>query len=101
MSTLVRAFAPNVYGHDMIKESIILLLAGGSAALDGRTNMNMLLVGDPGMAKSEMLEHAAAVAPLGRYTSGRGATAAGLTAGMARDKDGVMYMEAGSAVLTD
>ena len=98
---LVGSFAPRVHGHHTIKESIILLMAGGSAALDGRTNLNILLVGDPGIAKSALLQEAAGVAPLGRYTSGRGATAAGLTAGLARDRDGVMYMEAGAAVLTD
>lgn len=108
MDVLVRSFAPHVYGHHTVKESIILLLAGGVDDGDGgendgrnRHNINMLLVGDPGMAKSELLRETAAAAPLGRYTSGRGSTAAGLTAGMARDRDGVMYLEAGAAVLTD
>lgn len=101
MERLVESFAPDIHGHLTIKESIILQLVGGSAALHRRTNINMLLVGDPGVAKSEMLREAAVVAPLGRYTAGRGATAAGLTAGMARDKYGVMYMEAGASVLTD
>ena len=101
IKTLVDSFAPNVHGYHTIKESILLLLVGGSVAIDGRTNINILLVGDPGIAKSTLLKEAAAAAPLGRYTSGRGSTAAGLTAGMARDKDGVMYMEAGAAVLTD
>ena len=101
VETLVDSFAPRVHGHRTIKKSIMFLMAGGSAALDGRVNLNILLVGDPGIAKSTLLQEAAAVAPLGRYTSGRGATAAGLTAGLARDRDGVMYMEAGAAVLTD
>ena len=101
MARLVESFAPGIYGHHAIKESIILQQVGGSTELGGRTNINMLLVGDPGMAKSELLKEAAAVAPLGRYTVGRGASAAGLTAGMARDRNGVMYLEAGAAVLTD
>lgn len=101
LEKLAKSFAPRIYGHEMLKKSIILLLVGGSGAMGGRTNINMLLVGDPGIAKSSLLQDAADVAPLGRYTSGRGATAAGLTAGVARDKDGVMYLEAGAVVLTD
>ena len=101
MAVLVESFAPHIYGHHTIKESTILLLAGGSSAITRRQDINILLVGDPGIAKSTILQAAAEAAPLGRYTSGRGSTAAGLTAGMARDKDGVMYLEAGAAVLTD
>lgn len=101
MHTLVESFAPNIWGHHTIKESVLLLLAGGSAGLSRRQDINILLVGDPGIAKSTILQAAAEAAPLGRYTSGRGSTAAGLTAGMARDRDGVMYVEAGAAVLTD
>lgn len=101
MARLVESFAPQVHGHHMIKESIILMMVGGSDAVSRRTNSHILLVGDPGIAKSMLLKEAAAIAPLGRYTSGRGSTAAGLTAGMQRDREGVMYLEAGAAVLTD
>ena len=101
MARLVESFAPRIHGYHTVKESIMLLVVGGPADPDGRANMNMLLVGGPGTAKSTLLKEAAKVAPLGRYTSGRGATAAGLTAGVARDRDGVMYMEAGVTVLTD
>lgn len=105
MDVLVKSFAPRVYGHHTVKESIILLLAGGVSngedSSANRNSINILLVGDPGIAKSALLREAAVAAPLGRYTSGRGSTAAGLTAGMARDRDGVMYLEAGAAVLTD
>lgn len=101
LDTLTKSFCPRVYGNYTVKQCIILLLAGGSGVQSGRTNINMLLVGDPGIAKSTLLKEAASIAPLGRYTSGRGATAAGLTAGVARDKDGTMYLEAGAVVLTD
>lgn len=101
LDALVESFAPSVYGNRTIKESIILLQVGGSKGLEGRTDINVLLVGDPGIAKSTLLLEAAKVAPLGRYTSGRGSTAAGLTAGLAKDKDGTMYIEAGATVLTD
>lgn len=101
MDVLMKSFAPDVHGHYNIKESILLLLVSGSAALPGRNDINILLVGDPGMAKSSLLVEAAKTAPLGRYASGRGSTAAGLTAGLAKDRDGVMYVEAGATVLTD
>jgi replicative DNA helicase Mcm len=58
-------------------------------------------VGDPGVAKSELLKFAAKIAPRGLYTSGRGSTAAGLTAAVIRDKSGIMMLEAGAVVLGD
>ena len=82
---LVSSFAPHIYGHEVIKESILLLIVGSITKKldDGSTrrgDINVLLVGDPGTAKSEMLKFAAKIAPRGLYTSGRGSTAAGLTA---------------------
>jgi replicative DNA helicase Mcm len=103
---LISSFAPHVYGHEVIKEVILLLIVGsvtkrlndGSAR---RGDINVLLVGDPGTAKSEMLKFAAKIAPRGLYTSGRGSTAAGLTAAVIRDKSGIMMLEAGAVVLGD
>ena len=66
-----------------------------------RGDINLFLVGDPGTAKSELLKYAARVAPRGLYTSGRGSTAAGLTAAVIRDKSGMMMLEAGAVVLGD
>jgi replicative DNA helicase Mcm len=63
--------------------------------------MNALLVGDPGTAKSQLLQYVARVAPRGLYTSGRGTTAAGLTAAVIREKGGGMSLEAGALVLAD
>jgi replicative DNA helicase Mcm len=103
---LVSSFAPHVFGHEVIKESILLLIVGSvTKKLDDgsarRGDINVLLVGDPGTAKSEMLKFAAKVAPRGLYTSGRGSTAAGLTAAVVRDKSGIMMLEAGAVVLGD
>ena len=103
---LISSYAPHVYGHEVIKEVILLLIVGsvtkrledGSAR---RGDINVLLVGDPGTAKSEMLKFAAKIAPRGLYTSGRGSTAAGLTAAVIRDKSGIMMLEAGAVVLGD
>src|SRR5215210_6803277 len=103
---LVSSFAPHIYGHEVIKESILLLIVGSITKKldDGSTrrgDINVLLVGDPGTAKSEMLKFAAKIAPRGLYTSGRGSTAAGLTAAVIRDKIGIMMLEAGAVVLGD
>lgn len=103
---LIASFAPHVYGHEVIKESILLLIVGSITKRlgDGSTrrgDMNVFLVGDPGTAKSEMLKFAAKIAPRGLYTSGRGSTAAGLTAAVIRDKSGIMMLEAGAVVLGD
>ncbi|MDG7020223.1 MAG: minichromosome maintenance protein MCM [Nitrososphaerota archaeon] len=102
---LVKSIAPVILGHLPEKEAILLLLAGGSATQlpDGtrlRGDINTLFVGDPGTGKSEMLKFAAQVAPRGLYASGRGTTAAGLTAAVIREKN-VLMLEAGVVVLAD
>ncbi|HKW04384.1 MAG TPA: minichromosome maintenance protein MCM, partial [Nitrososphaerales archaeon] len=66
-----------------------------------RGDVNVLLVGDPGTAKSELLKYVSRVAPRALYTSGRGTTAAGLTAAVVREKNGMMMLEAGATVLAD
>ena len=103
---LVDSFAPHIRGHEVIKEAILLLIVGSTQRLlqDGskiRGDVNVFLVGDPGTAKSEMLKFCARIAPRGLYTSGRGSTAAGLTAAVVRDKTGIMMLEAGAVVLGD
>jgi replicative DNA helicase Mcm len=103
---LIASFAPHIYGHEPIKEAMLLLIMGSVTKRleDGSTrrgDINVLLVGDPGMAKSEMLKFTAKIAPRGLYTSGRGSTAAGLTAAVIRDKSGIMMLEAGAVVLGD
>jgi replicative DNA helicase Mcm len=103
---LVESIAPSIYGLDHIKEAILLLLVGGRSKVfpDGlrvRGDMNVLLVGDPGTAKSQLLQYVASIAPRGIYTSGRGSTAAGLTAAVLREKEGGMVLEAGAMVLAD
>jgi replicative DNA helicase Mcm len=103
---LINSFAPHIQGHSLIKESILLLMIGSNQRTlqDGtkiRGDINIFLVGDPGTAKSEMLKFCARIAPRGLYTSGRGSTAAGLTAAVVRDKTGIMMLEAGAVVLGD
>lgn len=99
------SIAPSIYGSPHIKEAIMYLLFGGVAKqhpdVKIRGEINVLLVGDPGIAKSLLLQASAKLAPRGLYTSGRGTTAAGLTAAVLKDKSGEMNLEAGALVLAD
>ncbi|NOQ44936.1 MAG: AAA domain-containing protein [Nitrosopumilus sp.] len=103
---LIDSLAPHIQGQSLIKEAILLLIVGSNQRLLGdgskiRGDINVFLVGDPGTAKSEMLKFCARIAPRGLYTSGRGSTAAGLTAAVVKDKSGIMMLEAGAVVLGD
>jgi replicative DNA helicase Mcm len=102
---IISSIAPSIYGYDHIKESIMYLLFGGVPKnlpdITIRGEMNALLIGDPGTAKSQLLQYVARIAPRGLYTSGRGTTAAGLTAAVIREKGGGMSLEAGALVLAD
>ncbi len=101
------SIAPSIHGHELIKESIALLLFGGVGKVlpDGtrlRGRSNILIIGDPGTGKSQMLKFVASLAQRGLYTSGKGTTAAGLTAAVVRDTEtGAMTLEAGALVLAD
>lgn len=103
---LIDSIAPSVYGLDDLKEAILLMLIGSpnqilkdSTSLRG--DINILFVGDPGTAKSELLKYASRLAPRGLYASGKGSTAAGLTAAVIRERSGTMMLEAGTVVLAD
>ena len=102
---IIASIAPSIYGYEHIKEAIMYLLFGGVSKILPdiaiRGELNSLLVGDPGTAKSQLLQYVARVAPRGLYTSGRGTTAAGLTAAVVREKGGGMSLEAGALVLAD
>ncbi|MCE7737025.1 MAG: hypothetical protein GPJ54_19220 [Candidatus Heimdallarchaeota archaeon] len=104
---LLESVAPAIYGMDKIKEATLLMLFGGVDKVfpDGfttRGQSNLLLVGDPGTAKSQLLRYTQGIAPRGLYTSGRGSSAAGLTAAIIRDPDtGEISLEAGALVLAD
>ena len=102
---LIDSFAPHIQGQTLIKEAILLLMVGANQRTHrddiSRGDINVFLVGDPGTAKSEMLKFCSKIAPRGLYTSGRGSTAAGLTAAVTKDKSGIMMLEAGAVVLGD
>ena len=102
---IISSIAPSIFGYEHIKEAIMYLLFGGVSKtlpdVNIRGEMNALLIGDPGTAKSQLLQYVARIAPRGLYTSGRGTTAAGLTAAVVREKGGSMSLEAGALVLAD
>ncbi len=102
---IMLSIAPSIFGYEHVKEAIMYLLFGGVSKslpdVNIRGEMNALLIGDPGTAKSQLLQYVARIAPRGLYTSGRGTTAAGLTAAVVREKGGSMSLEAGALVLAD
>ena len=89
-SIIAKSIAPSIWGSEDIKKAIACLLFGGSRKIlpDGLTrrgDINVLLLGDPGTAKSQLLKFVERVAPIAVYTSGKGSSAAGLTASVNRD----------------
>ena len=104
---LLNSIAPSIYGHNDIKEALVLQLFGGVKKLkqDGtgiRGDMHILLVGDPGSGKSATLQFISKAAPKGRFVSGRGASGAGITATVVKDEFIRGWaLEAGAMVLAN
>lgn len=104
---LARSIAPSIYGNIDMKKAIVCLLMGGSKKIlpDGmklRGDINVLMLGDPGTAKSQLLKFVEKAAPIAIYTSGKGSSAAGLTASVQRDHTTrEFYLEGGAMVLAD
>ena len=125
---LAQSISPEIFGHEDVKKALLLLLCGGVARrlLDGiriRGDIHVCLMGDPGVAKSQLLKHIVTVAPRsfsllslkltfllskllnllrGVYTTGRGSSGVGLTASIQRDTlTGEMILEGGALVLAD
>ncbi|GAB0494361.1 hypothetical protein MMPV_005653 [Pyropia vietnamensis] len=108
---LVDAVSPSIFGLRDEKKGVLLQLFGGAtkeAAWDAsghgrfRSEINILLVGDPGTSKSQLLQAAHRLAPRGVYTSGRGSSAVGLTAYVTRDAESrEAVLESGALVLSD
>jgi replicative DNA helicase Mcm len=103
---IINSTAPSIQGYREVKEAIALQLFGGSPKLlEDKTrirgDIHILIVGDPGIGKSQMLKYVSKLAPRGIYTSGKGTSGVGLTAAAVRDEFGGWSLEAGALVLGD
>ncbi|XP_056644504.1 DNA replication licensing factor Mcm2 [Diorhabda sublineata] len=104
---IVSSIAPSIYGHDYIKRALALALFGGEPKNPGqkhkvRGDINVLICGDPGTAKSQFLKFVEKIAPRAVFTTGQGASAVGLTAYVRRNASTKEWtLEAGALVLAD
>ena len=103
---IIESTAPSIRGYFEVKEAIAFQLFGGTAkVLEDKTHirgdMHILIVGDPGIGKSQILKYVSKLAPRGIYTSGKGTSGVGLTAAAVRDDLGGWSLEAGALVLGD
>ena len=104
---LARSIAPEIYGHEDVKKAILLLMVGGvpremSDGMRIRGDINICLMGDPGVAKSQLLKYITKVSPRAVYTTGKGSSGVGLTASVTRDPiSNEMLLEGGALVLAD
>ncbi|KHJ48028.1 MCM2/3/5 family protein [Trichuris suis] len=106
---LAHALAPSIFEHDDIKKAVLFLLFGGTrkdftsvASGYSRAEINILLCGDPGTAKSQLLQYVHRLLPRGQYVSGKGTSAAGLTAHITRDPETKHFvLQIGALALSD
>ncbi|KAG9509926.1 DNA replication licensing factor mcm7, partial [Fragariocoptes setiger] len=106
LQRLSSSIAPEIYGHDELKKALLLLLVGGvdrsPHGMKIRGNINICLMGDPGVAKSQLLGFIDRLAPRSQYTTGRGSSGVGLTAAVLRDPiTNELVLEGGALVLAD
>lgn len=104
---LVKNIAPEIFGMDDVKKILLLMMVGAQTKLknDGmkiRGDINVLLLGDPGIAKSQLLKTVVKISKRGIYTTGRGSSGVGLTASVAKDPiTNEVILEGGALVLSD
>lgn len=103
---IVNSIAPSIYGHNQVKTALALTIFGGTpvdkVSHKIRGDINVLLVGDPGLAKSQFLKYVQTITPRSVFTTGKGASAVGLTAAVHKDPvSGEWTLEGGALVLAD
>jgi len=103
---IIDAMAPSIYGMRHVKTAICLSMMGGQQKMAQgkhriRGDINVLVVGDPGLAKSQFLKYVEQTFPRAVYTTGKGASAVGLTAAVQRDENGQFCLQGGAMVLAD
>lgn len=102
----IASMAPSIYGMKYVKTAVAMSLMGGVPKVAAgkhriRGDLNALIVGDPGMAKSQFLKYVEGIFPRAVYTTGKGASAVGLTAAVQRDEHGDFALQGGAMVLAD
>ena len=99
---LVHSLCPMIFGHELVKAGLLLVLLGGhSDDSNSRPDMHTLLIGEPGIGKSQLLKACSKVAPKAVYVSGNTTSTSGLTVTIAKDSNGEFALEAGALVLAD
>lgn len=110
VQVLVNSFSPQIYGHEIVKFGILLALFGGNLQrnvssshhnLSFRSDIHILILGDPGLGKSQLLTFASFIAPRSVYVTGTSSSSVGLTATVITDGNGNTCLEAGAMVLAD
>ncbi|PVV04971.1 hypothetical protein BB560_000517 [Smittium megazygosporum] len=107
LGLIASSIAPEIYGHEDVKRALALQLVSApqNTTPDGlniRGDIHICVMGDPGVAKSQLLRFVSKVAPRGVYTTGRGSSGVGLTASVVRDSlTGELILEGGALVLAD
>jgi len=102
-----KSIAPEIFGMENVKKALLLLMVGGVTKVTEdnlriRGEINIALIGDPGIAKSQLLKYIAQIAPRGVYTTGKGSSGVGLTAAITVDpQTREVFLEAGALVLAD
>eukprot|EP00891_Asterochloris_glomerata_P008965 jgi/Astpho2/8965/fgenesh1_pm.00133_%23_19_t len=104
---LASSIAPEIFGHEDVKKALLLVMVGGVTRLQRdhmkiRGDIHICLMGDPGVAKSQLIKYIAHLSPRAVYTTGKGSSGVGLTAAVQKDPTtGEMVLEGGALVLAD
>ncbi|XP_045483786.1 DNA helicase MCM8-like [Harmonia axyridis] len=98
---LVQSLCPSIYGNEIVKAGLLLALFGGTNRNSARAESHVIMIGDPGLGKSQMLQACTNVAPRGVYVCGNTSTSSGLTVTLTREGGGDYSLEAGALMLAD